>query len=322
MLIDDITIKVAAGYGGAGKTAFQKTKMSMGPTGGSGGAGGSVYAHGVSDLTKLNQFRFKKEVQAEHGGNGKSQHNDGSDGKDLVLEVPVGTVVHNQSTGKEKEITCVGERVLLARGGRGGRGNFLFRSATNTSPKEHESGTPGEEFEIRFELKLIADVGIIGLPNAGKSSLLNELTSARAKVANYPFTTLEPNLGVAFGVVLADIPGLIEGASAGKGLGLKFLRHIERTKVLFHCISAESADSVREYGIIRKELEEHNPSLLEKKEYVFLTKSDAVDERELQKKSAALKKLNERTIPISIHDAESLRLVFDILASIQKEKEV
>ena len=235
MLIDDIKIKVRAGNGGKGCVAFNKIKFSRGPAGGSGGKGGDLYFVGVSDLSALKQFRFKKDVMSEDGENGKGQFRDGRDGEDVFIKIPVGTVVHYKR--EKKEIVKIGEPVLIAKGGLGGKGNFLFRSSKNTTPMQCQPGTSGEAFELRLELKMIADIGFIGFPNVGKSSLLKELTKADPKVANYPFTTLEPNLGVYYDLILADIPGLIEGASEGKGLGDKFLRHIERTKIIFHFIS-------------------------------------------------------------------------------------
>ncbi|MEK7615866.1 MAG: GTPase ObgE [Patescibacteria group bacterium] len=304
MLIDDVTINVKAGNGGNGKVAFNSNMKSLGPVGGSGGHGGSVYLEGISDLGALYQFRNKKDWKAQDGGNGRGQFVDGPRGEDLVLKVPVGTVVHP----KNIEITKVGERVMIAQGGKGGRGNFHFRGPENTSPKEFEPGTKGEEYTIRLELKLIADVGLIGLPNVGKSSLLNELTNAKSKVANYQFTTLEPNLGVWHGgLILADIPGLIEGASSGKGLGIKFLRHIERTKVLFHCIAADSPHPEKDYEIVRSELATFNKKLLEKPEYIFVTKSDLVPNFKLE----TFKHLNP--LLISIHDLDSLKEVEKLL---------
>lgn len=316
MLIDDVTITVRAGKGGDGIVSFNKAKMALGPTGGSGGAGGSVYLEGVSNLDALHQFRFHKDLAADDGQEGKIRLNDGANGKDLVLKVPVGTVIHDLTYGRTREIVQVGERVLVAKGGRGGKGNFLFRSSTNTTPKEFERGASGDKAELRLELKLIADVGLIGFPNAGKSSLLNELTNASAKVANYPFTTLEPNLGVYQDLILADIPGLIEQASVGKGLGTKFLRHIERTRVLCHLVSAESEDPLRDYRIIRDELSKHNPALVTKKEYILLSKSDVLKREETERKLATLGKINSFAIAISIHDSESLatlRKLFDRL---------
>ena len=320
MLVDDVTIKVAAGNGGKGIVAFNKTRMSLGPTGGSGGKGGDIYLKGSSNLSALKQFRFKKDLKAENGGDGKQQNNDGVTGKDLILIVPVGTIVHNLTTKTKSEVVKINELVLVAQGGIGGKGNFLFRSARNTSPKQCQFGLPGQLFTLRLELKLIADVGFIGLPNVGKSTLLNELTNANAKVANYPFTTLEPNLGVYYDLILADIPGLIEGASTGKGLGVKFLRHIERTKILFHFISAEAEDPLEDYKIIRQELETHNKALLDKTEFLFLSKSDTVTPAELKKKISKLKKLNPTVIPISIYNDEDIAKVQKILNKIAEDK--
>lgn len=320
MLVDDVKIKVASGSGGRGAAAFNKNKMSLGPAGGSGGKGGGVYLEAVSDLGALNQFRFKKALVAEDGKDGQDQFRDGHDGKDLIVKVPIGTLVHNLIDKTEIEIGKIGERVLLATGGKGGKGNFLFRSSRNTSPKKFQAGLPGQEFELRLELKLIADVGFVGLPNVGKSSLLNELTNAKSKVANYPFTTLEPNLGVYYELILADIPGLIGGSSAGKGLGIKFLRHIERTKIIFHFISAESASPQKDYKTIRMELGAYNKALLKKSEYLFLTKSDAVSPQELKKKLAVLKRLNKNANAISIYDDKSLKVVMKILNAIKSDK--
>lgn len=320
MLIDDVTIKVATGSGGSGVVAFSKIKNVRGPTGGKGGDGGNVYFRGVSDLDALKQFRFRKEIRSEDGRDGGYRLNDGARGKDIVLDVPVGTVIHNLTKGRDYEIININEMLLVAKGGRGGKGNFLFRSSINTSPKEFQPGLPGEHFILRLELKFIADVGFIGLPNVGKSSLLNELTSAKSKVANYPFTTLEPNLGVYYDLILADIPGLIEGAFSGKGLGTKFLRHIERTKTLFHLISVESENSAEDYKTIRKELGKYKKTLLDKPEYIFISKSDLVDRLELKRKIAVLKKFSRSIIPISVYDPESIERVRDILNKLAKQK--
>ncbi len=318
MLIDDVTIRVAAGHGGKGAIAFNKNMMALGPAGGSGGKGGSVWAEGVSDLSALGQFRYKKEIAAEDGQEGRGQFRDGHDGKDLVINVPVGTIAHNLTTGEDAEIAHTGPdaRVLLAKGGNGGKGNFLFRSSRNTSPKRSQPGLPGESFTFRLELKFIADVGFVGLPNVGKSSLLNELTQAKSKVANYAFTTLEPHLGAYYGLILADIPGLIEGSSKGKGLGTKFLRHIERTKVLFHCISAESNSPIGDYRTIRKELGAYHSALLKKPEHLFLTKADTLSPAELKKKLTALKRIDPHVIPVSILDDASIAAVKKILGSL------
>ncbi|MEA2113260.1 MAG: GTPase ObgE [Patescibacteria group bacterium] len=320
MLIDDVKIRVKAGDGGRGAVGFNKIKMALGPTGGDGGNGGDVYLEGVSNIGALIQFRHKKELKAENGKNGKPQLNDGEDGDNIILKVPVGTVAHNLSIGKNEEVVSVGQRLLIAKGGRGGKGNFKFRSSTNTSPTEFQEGLPGEEYELRLELKLIADVGFIGLPNVGKSSLLNELTAAKSKVANYAFTTLDPNLGAYYELILADIPGLIEGASDNKGLGIKFLRHIERTKTLFHLISAESPEPARDYQIIRNELKAYNKELLDKTEYIFLSKSDAVAQDEIKKKINKLKKTGKKIISISVIDDKSVKRVEKILRGIIKRK--
>ena len=320
MLIDEVTIKVNAGDGGRGAVAFNKNKMSLGPTGGSGGKGGSVYFEGVSDLSSLNKFRYKKEISAENGAVGGEQFRDGPDGEDLLVKIPVGTVISKIETGESEEILKTGEKLLIAKGGIGGKGNFRFRSPTNTTPKQYQEGRLGEQFTLKLELKLIADVGFIGLPNVGKSSLLNELTRAQSVVANYPFTTLEPNLGAYYELILADIPGLIEGASGGKGLGTKFLRHIERTKILFHLISAESENPAKDYKTIKEELAAYSPQLTKKKEFVFLSKSDLVAAADLKNKIAPLKKINKNVIPISIHDWDSLEKIKKILNKIKEEK--
>jgi len=322
MIVDDVKITVVAGHGGKGLAVFSKVIVSLGPTGGSGGDGGNVFLEGVVDLGALRQFRYKKVCEAGRGKNGKPSLNDGHNGEDLTLYVPVGTVATNLKNNKTIEIIKIGQRELIARGGRGGRGNYHFRSATNTSPKEFEEGKPGETFEFRLELKMIADVGFIGLPNVGKSSLLNELTRADSKVANYPFTTLEPNLGVYYDLVLADIPGLIEGASEGKGLGTKFLRHIERTKILFHFVSADSADPLQDYKTVRNELETYNPLLSEKTEYIFISKSDTVSPDVIAKIENDFEKINKKVVAISIIDSESINTVKKLLNALIAEKTV
>jgi GTP-binding protein len=320
MIIDDVTITVEAGNGGDGVVRFQKTKMALGPTGGNGGNGGSVFVQGVSDLTALKQFRFKKEIKANNGQVGQNQLHDGANAPDLILLVPVGTVIHNLDTGGRLEITNIGQTELIAKGGRGGRGNFLHRSATNTTPMQAGKGKPGQHFGMRLELKMIADIGFIGLPNVGKSSLLNELTRASAKVANYPFTTLEPNLGVYYELILADIPGLIEGASVGKGLGHKFLKHVERTRVFFHLVSADSEDPVRDYQTVRTELEQYNPELLKKNEYLFLSKVDSVDAERVKAITKEFKAVKKEITPLSIIDAPLVDGVKKILNQITEEK--
>ena len=319
MLIDNVTIKVTAGKGGNGAAAFNKIKMALGPTGGSGGKGGSVYLEAVADLGALRRFRVKKSFKAENGLNGRDSFRDGHDGKDLVLLVPRGTIARNIETGEQVELTTVGERVLTARGGKGGKGNFHFRSSTNTSPKEFQRGLEGEQCSLELELKLIADIGLIGFPNIGKSSFLNEVTSAQSKVANYSFTTLEPHLGAYYGLIIADIPGLIEGASSGKGLGVKFLRHIERTRVLFHFIDAGSKDPLADYQIIRKELGAHNKLLLDKPEYIIISRADTVSDEIISEITEALTPLGKEVVPISIHDPDRMATIEKLLGQLTKK---
>jgi GTP-binding protein len=311
MLIDNVKLEVVAGNGGRGGIGFRT--RGKGPTGGNGGHGGSVYIKGKRDLGALKKFRYKKKIKAENGKEGRSKFRDGKTGEDTYLEVPVGTVVYNFTKKIQYEVEREGQTFLIAKGGAGGKGNFLLRSSTNTTPRRSFPGKEGETCIIGLELKFIADVGLVGLPNAGKSSLLNELTRAKSKVANYPFTTLEPHLGVYYGVVIADIPGLIEGASKGKGLGIKFLRHVERTKVLFHLVAGDSKNIVEDYNIIRKELGNYNKQLLEKKEYIFVTKSDLISKKRKKEIEKSFSEIKKETLFISIYDLESIQKVEKIL---------
>lgn len=332
MFVDEVIIHVKAGNGGPGKVAFNKIPKMLGPTGGNGGHGGAVYVIGVSDLSALKRYRFEKKFAAGNGEPGGINNRSGAQGKNITLEVPVGTIIHNLTLHQEVEVVTAGEPMMIAHGGQGGKGNFMFRSALNTSPMESQPGLPGQEYDLELELQLIADAGLIGLPNAGKSSLLNALTRASAKVANYPFTTLEPNLGALFpsnvlkasdeeqkkakAIILADIPGLIEGASTGKGLGIKFLRHVERTQYLFHCISSESTDMKGDYEIIRHELGAHDKSLLKKSECILLTKTDLISEDEVKERMKVLKKLNKKVIPVSTANKNGLE---ELRAFMEKE---
>ncbi|PIR73517.1 MAG: GTPase ObgE [Candidatus Moranbacteria bacterium CG10_big_fil_rev_8_21_14_0_10_35_21] len=315
MLIDEAKINASAGKGGDGVVSFDKNKMSLGPAGGRGGNGGNVFFQGVSNLTALNKYRNKRKYLAQNGNQGMGNRSSGKNGEDIFLTVPIGSVINNLDTNKSFEITKVGEEILAAKGGVGGQGNFFFRSPSNTTPLESEKGRSGESFTFLVELRLIADLGLIGFPNAGKSSLLNELTKADVKVGNYSFTTLEPNLGAFEDWIIADIPGLIEGASEGRGLGIKFLRHIQRTKILFHCLSAESTNLKADYQTVRKELKKYNPELTEKPEIIILTKSDIISDKEKKEKTNQLKKLGVEVVATSIHDFESLENLKKVMRS-------
>lgn len=319
MLIDEITIELRGGDGGKGAVAFNKTRLNLGPTGADGGRGGNVFFEGVHDINALMTYASRKEIHAENGRNGRGQFLDGRAGEDFIMKVPTGTRITNLSTGYVQEMLHVGQRIMASGGGVGGRGNFKFRSSINTSPKESEEGTAGDVVKYLLELRLIADVGLVGLPNAGKSSLLNELTSAKSRVANYAFTTLEPHLGAYYEIIIADIPGLIEGASDGKGLGVKFLKHIERTRTLFHLVSAESEDPVADYGVIRKELETYSPNLKEKREHVFLTKTDMCSPEEVKEKIQVLQKAGIEATPISVLDDSSMQRVRTALNALKEE---
>lgn len=311
MLVDDVTVLIKAGNGGNGSVSLKRNAQTAkgGPDGGNGGKGGDVYIVGVNDIDALVIFKYKKEIRAEDGINGGRQQLYGRNGVDLVIKVTLGTVVKDLSNNTEFEVTDVNSKVLLARGGRGGRGNMEFKSATNQTPKYAETGERGEVKKIHFELKLIADIGLIGLPNAGKSSLLSVLTRANPKIGDYPFTTLEPNLGVMEGLVIADIPGLIEGASNGKGLGDKFLKHVERTKVLVHCVDTTSKNPLEVYKTVREELRNFNPVLLEKKEIIVLTKTDNSEPKIIDALTKKFKKISENVLPISIYDDNSLEIL-------------
>lgn len=320
MIIDDVQIKVKAGKGGNGMVAFSKTKMTMGPTGGDGGKGGNVILEGVADLGALKQFRTKKNIKAENGLDGMQNTKTGADGSDAIIPVPVGTVAHDLTRGKDYDITKVGQRMVVAEGGNGGFGNFHFRSSRNTTPKRANPGKEGKQIDLRLELKMIADVGFVGYPNVGKSSLLNELTNASSRVANYKFTTLEPHLGVYYELILADIPGLIEGAAEGKGLGHKFLKHVERTRVLFHFVAADSVDPVTDYKKIREELGKFNAELLKKPEYVIVSRADEKVPKEVEKIMNKLKKLNKNVFSLSLLDDKSVENVKKLLNKIKDKK--
>ncbi len=279
--IDELTLHIKAGKGGDGVVRWihEKFKEFGGPGGGDGGRGGSVYAHAVRDSWLLARYRNTKEFIGKDGEDGGNHLCKGADGDDLVIDFPVGSIIKNLATGEAIRLEEEGQKVLLLKGGNGGLGNDHFKGSTNQQPKQQTNGKPGEEADFYIEVELIADAGFIGLPNAGKSSLLNALTRANVKVGNYAFTTLEPNLGDLYGFILADIPGLIEGASEGKGLGHSFLRHIRRTKALFHCLSCEQSvdEMVAAYKTVRTELEQYDPELGKKQEVIIMTKIDTLD---------------------------------------------
>lgn len=318
MIIDDVKIQLTAGKGGDGAATFRREKFVAkgGPDGGNGGRGGDIIIEIVSDISALKPLRNKTEIAAENGGNGMRKKKHGKDGEDTIIKVPAGTTLTDLDSDQRWECEKVGNKFILCKGGHGGRGNFEFRSAQNQAPREFEYGQPGKTRHIHCNLKFIADIGLIGLPSAGKSSLLNALTKAEAKVGAYPFTTLEPNLGVLHGLIIADIPGLIEGAHEGKGLGDRFLKHIEKTKVLLHCIDITSDDPLRDYATIRKELTNFNPSLANKKEIVLLTKSDMVDDKEVTKIVKKLSKKLGEVLTVSIINDSELKQLTQILTSL------
>jgi GTP-binding protein len=317
-LIDQMTLHGQAGKGGDGVVRWLhiKGKEKGGPSGGDGGRGGDIAVEGVRDLAVLAQYRFTKTFRAEDGEPGANNDKHGADGKSVVIKVPVGSVVKNTATGASFEILEEGQHEVVFRGGAGGLGNPHFKSSTNQNPQQSTPGKPGQAGDIEISLKLIADVGLIGFPNAGKSSLLNELTNAKSKVAGYAFTTLDPNLGDFYGYVLADIPGLIEGASSGKGLGSRFLKHIERTRFLVHLVSAEQDDLISAYRSIRNELESFGRDLSEKPELIILSKTDLLDGEGVEKALSELRQASGAdVIPLSILDATLVKQVSDRLAT-------
>lgn len=308
MFVDEVDIHIKAGDGGRGSLSFRREKFvpKGGPDGGNGGAGGSVYVVADPHRNTLVHFRFNPDYKAQRGGNGAGALRTGRGGRDLEIPVPVGTLVYKiePATGEKvqaADLTVVGQRVLLAQGGRGGLGNAHFATSTNRAPRKVQPGEPGEEFDLHLTLKLLADVGLVGYPNAGKSTLISVISAAKPKIAAYPFTTLTPNLGVVAlsgdrDFVVADVPGLIEGAHEGHGLGHQFLRHIERTKVIIHLVDVSGAsgrDPVEDFDTIRKELELYNPALLKKPHLVAANKIDAVDDPKrvtaLEKRAKKLK---------------------------------
>jgi GTP-binding protein len=298
--VDEAEIEVAAGAGGNGCTSFRREKFIPlgGPDGGDGGKGGDVWLIADENLNTLVDFRHDRHFRAKRGGNGAGRQMTGASGEDLVIRVPVGTAVINIATDETiGDLTEHGQRLLVARGGDGGRGNINFKSSTNRSPTKATPGWPGEERTIRLELKLLADVGLLGFPNAGKSTFIRAVSAARPRVADYPFTTLHPNLGVVRidtdqSFVIADIPGLIEGAAEGAGLGIQFLKHVERTGLLLHLVDLvpadESIDPFKQIRAIEKELKRYNPELLARTRWLVFNKADLVPADEAQARAKAL----------------------------------
>ena len=284
--VDYVKMHVSSGNGGKGSAHLHREKYIQkgGPDGGDGGRGGHVIVRGNSNLWTLLHLKFKRHIRAGHGSHGSSGRSTGADGEDMYLDVPLGTVIRDtESNDILFEITEEGEERIVAEGGKGGRGNWHFKSSTNQTPRYAQPGIPLDEKHITLELKVLADVGLVGFPNAGKSTLLSVMTSAKPKIADYEFTTLKPNLGIVEyrdfkSFVMADIPGIIEGAAAGKGLGYYFLRHIERNSILLFLVPADADDIVKQYEVLLDELRRYNPEMLDKERFLLVSKSDLLDD--------------------------------------------
>ncbi len=323
MFVDQIQVHIQAGDGGDGVVRWRREAgvEKGGPAGGDGGDGGDVYVKGVRDVSLLSQYAHKDRFAAEPGEDGGSNNRTGKSGEDLVIELPVGSVIKNAKKKKAFELLEEGETRKVLSGGDGGMGNAHFKSSTNQAPQKQTDGEEGEEAEFLIELKLPVDAGFVGLPNAGKSSLVNSLTGADSKVGQYEFTTTSPHLGELYGYILADIPGLIEGAAEGKGLGHEFLRHVSRTKMLVHCISLEQSDPVDVYKQIRDELAEYDTELVEKPEVVVLTKADVLEDDELSSIKEELEEGIDNTVyTTSILDDGSIKSFRDSLVKILRSE--
>jgi GTP-binding protein len=326
--IDEARISVKAGDGGNGCISFRHEKYipKGGPDGGNGARGGSIIIRADRQLNTLLDFKYKRSYRAERGENGRGKDQEGKSGKDEVVRVPCGTLVRDALKKKTIfDLVHDGDEYIIAHGGKGGRGNGEFATATNQAPRYAEPGTPGEERELILELKLLADVGLVGFPNAGKSTLISVVSAAKPKIADYPFTTLTPNLGLVRytegkSFVIADIPGLIEGAHEGKGLGIQFIRHIERTRVLVFLIESISEDPKKDYQILLNELASYNPAIVKKKKIVAVTKMDVIN-KEDRKKFAKIKfGRGVVTIPISAVAGEGLRELLDEMWQVLDKK--
>lgn len=319
--VDEIKIHIKAGSGGDGVVRWlhEKGKEYSGPSGGNGGKGGDVYIVGKRDIGILARYKGRTELVADTGKPGMRQSMHGKNGEDLVLDLPINSIITNLETREVFHLDEDGQKIKILNGGKGGLGNEYFKGPTNIRPENFTLGKAGEEADFNIEVELVADAGLIGLPNAGKSSLLNELTNAKSKVANYAFTTLEPALGDMYGLILADIPGLIEGASEGRGLGDKFLRHIKRTKMLLHCLSLENEDIKKAYKIIRGELEAYSTELAEKDEIIILTKTDLVDAKTLKKRIQEARKLNKKVLDVTVYDNDSIKDLKDKLVKVLRK---
>lgn len=316
-LTDELRFNAKAGKGGDGVVRWRQEKFidRGGPNGGDGGWGGNVYITASRDTNLLGTYKkAQKKFIAESGkpGEGRSKH--GANGKDLEIPLPIGSVVTNEKTGESFEILNDEDRFMILAGGKGGFGNEHFKSSLNVSPKEATPGKEPEEADFFIELKIIADIGLVGFPNVGKSSLLNVLTNAKSKVADYHFTTLDPHLGVYHGYIIADIPGIIEGASLGKGLGSKFLKHISRTRMLVHLVSVDSENVVESYKTIRNELTNYGEGLETKNEIIVLSKIDTADKKEVEKKKKELEKISKNPVfVLSLYDDKSVKDLSDEL---------